>query len=153
MLLGGLLGVLLAGVAIALAAQRYSLRHYDHVAIMKTLGASPSSIDSLFLMIFLVVGLCSTLLGSVVGYLAQTGIVSILAPFIPIELPSPGWRPIWLGMVTGFVCLLSFALPPLLKLRSTEPVRVIRRDLVPATLNNRLSYVAALLGTIGLMWW
>ena len=153
LLLGGLLGVLLAGVAIALAAQRYSLRHYDHVAIMKTLGASPSSIDSLFLMIFLVVGLCSTLLGSVVGYLAQTGIVSILAPFIPIELPSPGWRPIWLGMVTGFVCLLSFALPPLLKLRSTEPVRVIRRDLVPATLNNRLSYVAALLGTIGLMWW
>ena len=153
LLLGGLLGVLLAGVAIALAAQRYSLRHYDHVAIMKTLGASPSSIDSLFLMIFLVVGLCSTLLGSVVGYLAQTGIASILAPFIPIELPSPGWRPIWLGMVTGFVCLLSFALPPLLKLRSTEPVRVIRRDLVPATLNNRLSYVAALLGTIGLMWW
>ena len=153
LLLGGLLGVLLAGVAIALAAQRYSLRHYDHVAIMKTLGASPSSIDSLFLMIFLVVGLCSTLLGSVVGYLAQTGIASILAPFIPIELPNPGWRPIWLGMVTGFVCLLSFALPPLLKLRSTEPVRVIRRDLAPATLNNRLSYVAALLGTIGLMWW
>jgi putative ABC transport system permease protein len=153
LLLGGLLGVLLAGVAIALAAQRYSLRHYDHVAIMKTLGASPSSIDSLFLMIFLVVGLCSTLLGSVVGYLAQTGIASILAPFIPIELPNPGWRPIWLGMVTGFVCLLSFALPPLLKLRSTEPARVIRRDLVPATLNNRLSYVAALLGTIGLMWW
>ena len=153
LLLGGLLGVLLAGVAIALAAQRYSLRHYDHVAIMKTLGASPSSIDSLFLMIFLAVGLCSTLLGSLVGYLVQTGIAGILAPFIPIELPEPGWRPIWLGMVTGLVCLLSFALPPLLKLRSTEPVRVIRRDLAPATLNNRLSHLAALLGTLGLMWW
>jgi putative ABC transport system permease protein len=153
LLLGGLLGVLLAGVAIALAAQRYSLRHYDHVAILKTLGASPGSIDSLFLLIFLIVGLASTLLGSAIGFAAQMGIAQILAPYIPIELPNPGWRPIWLGLVTGLVCLLSFALPPLLKLRATEPVRVIRRDLPPANLNNRLAYVAALLGTIGLMWW
>ena len=153
LLLGGLLGVLLAGVAIALAAQRYALRHYDHVAILKTLGASPGSIDSLFLLIFIIVGLASTLLGSAIGFGAQLGIAEILAPYIPIELPNPGWRPIWLGLVTGLVCLLSFALPPLLKLRATEPVRVIRRDLPPANLSNRLAYVAALLGTIGLMWW
>ncbi|MFT7132496.1 MAG: putative ABC transport system permease protein [Cyclobacteriaceae bacterium] len=153
LLLGGLLGVLLAGVAIALSAQRYSLRHYDHVAIMKTLGASPGNIDSLFLMIFLAVGVFSTLVGSLIGFGAQSLIATILAPFIPIELPNPGWRPIWLGLVTGMVCLLSFALPPLLKLRATDPVRVIRRDLAPASLNDRLSYGAALLGTIGLMWW
>ncbi|MFT6011889.1 MAG: putative ABC transport system permease protein [Candidatus Azotimanducaceae bacterium] len=153
LLLGGLLGVLLAGVAIALSAQRYSLRHYDHVAIMKTLGASPGNIDSLFLVIFVTVGLFSTLVGSVIGFGAQSLIASILAPFIPIELPSPGWRPIWLGLVTGMVCLLSFALPPLLKLRATEPARVIRRDLAPTNLNDRLTYGAALLGTIGLMWW
>ncbi|MEO2175805.1 MAG: FtsX-like permease family protein [bacterium] len=153
LLLGGLLGVILAGVAIALSAQRYALRHYDHVAILKTLGATPNGIDSLFLVIFIVMGIFATFAGSAIGYVTQMGIVSLLQPFIPIELPAPGTRPIWLGLVTGFVCLLSFALPPLLKLRSTEPVRVIRRDLEDANVSSRLSYGLGILGTVGLMRW
>lgn len=153
LLLGGLLGVVLAGVAIALSAQRYSLRHYDHVAILKTLGATPNTIDRIFLVIFLTLGAAATLFGSAVGYGAQTGIVAILGPYIPIELPAPGMRPIWLGLVTGFVCLLSYALPPLLRLRATEPIRVIRRDLTDPSTTDRLTYAAAVAGTIGLMWW
>ena len=153
LLLGGLLGVVLAGVAIALAAQRYSLRHYDHVAILKTLGATPAGIDSIFIIILLLLGLVATLLGSVVGFFIQTGITSIMYPWIPVELPAPGLRGVWLGLITGFICLLSFALPPLLKLRTTDPVRVIRRDMNPGEVSSRLTYSFAVLGTIGLMWW
>ncbi len=153
MLLGGLLGVILAGVAIALAAQRYALRHYDHVAILKTLGATPDSIDSIFVVMFVLLGTLATMLGSGIGYFAQTAAVQILAPLIPIELPAPGMQPVWLGMVTGFICLLSFALPPLLKLRKTDPVRVIRREIGDASIADRSTYLFAIVGTIGLMWW
>ena len=153
LLLGGLLGVILAGVAIALSAQRYSLRHYDHVAILKTLGATPNVIDGLFLVIFIVLGLIATVAGSMLGYLVQIGIVSLLQPLIPVELPPPGAKPVWLGLVTGFICLLSFALPPLFKLRSTSPVRVIRRDFEESGVTNRLAYGAGILGTLVLMWW
>ena len=153
LLLGGLLGVILAGVAIALSAQRYSLRHYDHVAIMKTLGATPNTIDRTFLVIFVLVGAAGTLGGTVLGYLVQTLIVDLLSPWIPVELPAPGLRPIWLGAVTGFVCLMSFALPPLLRLRHIEPVRVIRRDLAQPGVGHRLTYGMAVPGTLALMWW
>lgn len=153
LLLGGLLGVVLAGVAIALSAQRYSLRHYDHVAVLKTLGATPNNIDGMFTVIFCTLGIVATLIGSAVGFVVQVGVVAILDPYIPIELPSPGLRPIWLGLVTGFVCLLAYALPPLLRLRATEPVRVIRRDLEDPSATDRLTYGAAIAGTIGLMWW
>jgi putative ABC transport system permease protein len=153
LLLGGLLGVILAGVAIALAAQRYALRHYDHVAILKTLGATPNRIDFIFFVMFIVLGVLATLIGSGIGYGVQIIAVKILEPLIPIELPSPGMRPVWLGLVTGFVCLLSFALPPLLKLRKTVPVRVIRRDLDDSDVRDYMAYIFGIAGTIGLMWW
>ncbi len=153
LLLGSLLGVVLAGVAIALAAQRYSLRHYDHVAIMKTLGATPRSVDMIFITIFVTLGSTATLFGAAIGYGMQMGVAKILAPYIPIELPEPSMRPVLLGLVTGFVCLLSFALPPLLKLRSIDPVRVIRRDLGDASAAGMMTYSFAVLGTLGLMWW
>ena len=153
LLLGGLLGVVLAGVAIALSAQRYSTRHFDHVAILKTLGATPVNIDSLFFFIFMVIGLTATAVGSLVGYLMQVGVITVLGPLIPVELPLPGVKPIWVGMITGMICLLSFAFPPLQKLRSADPMRVIRRDVEPSRINDALAYLAGGAGTLALMWW
>lgn len=153
LLLGSLLGLLLAGVATALAAHRYSLRHYDHVAILKTLGATPRTIDSLYSLIFLALGLAAALLGAGVGYAVQFGIVAVLASYIPIDLPPPSLGPILLGLATGCICLLAFALPPLLRLRATAPARVIRRELDRAGASHRASYLFAALGALGLIWW
>jgi putative ABC transport system permease protein len=153
LLLGGLLGVLLAGVAIALSAHRYSKRHLDHVAILKTLGATPAGVDGIFIIIFVVLGVVATALGSGVGFAAQAGVVAVLSPFIPIELPAPGIRPVLIGSVTGFICLFAFALPPILKLRRTEPIRVIRRESGPTSLSDGITYLFGIGGSIGLMWW
>ncbi len=153
LLLGSLLGVVLAGVAIALAAQRYSLRHYDHVAILKTLGATPTMVDQTFTLIFVILGVTATMLGALIGYGMQFGVATILDPYIPVELPEPSLRPVLLGLTTGFICLLSFALPPLLKLRAVDPVRVIRRDFGETSMADRMTYSFAVLGTLGLMWW
>ena len=59
LLLGGLLGVLLAGIAVGLSAHRYAQRHFDHVGVLKTLGATPTQILRGFMSLLLMVGLAA----------------------------------------------------------------------------------------------
>ena len=153
LLLGGLLGVVLAGLSIALAAQRYAFRHFDHVAILKTMGATTRGIDSIFIVVILVLCIMGSFLGILVGYLVQAGIAVILDPLIPVSLPAPSLRGMFIGPLTGFICLFSFALPPLLKLRSIEPLRVIRRDFTGTTISRLITYAFAGCGILSLMYW
>ncbi len=153
LLLGGLLGVLLAGVAVALSAHRYAQRHYDHVAILKTLGATPNQILRAFLLLLSVVGAVAVALGLLLGTGLHLGIVAALASVVPVALPMPSPRPFLLGAATGFICALAFALPPLLHLHRISPMRVIRRDLGAAPASQIASYVAAGAGSLGLLLW
>ena len=139
LLLGGLLAVLLAGVAVALAAHRYARRHFDHVGVLKTLGATPRVILRNFLGVLLLVGSLGVLVGLLTGNLLQQAVLLYVNDLIPGELPAAGLRPYLLGAITGFICLLSFALPPLLALRDISPMRVIRRDLVEGDLAGTLT--------------
>jgi len=153
LLLGGLLGVLLAGVAVALSAHRYARRHYDHVGILKTLGATPSQIMWGYVILLLVIGTSAVLLGLLVGSALHVVIVELVRSLIPVELPMPSARPFLLGAATGFICALAFALPPLLHLKNISPMRVIRRDLGGAPPSQYLSYGAAIAGSLGLLIW
>jgi len=153
LLLGGLLGVLLAGVAVALSAHRYARRHYDHVAILKTLGATPAQILRGFLLLLSLVGAVAVVLGLIAGTGAHLAMVAVLQTIMPVTLPLPSARPFLLGAVTGFICAVAFAVPPLLHLYRISPMRVIRRDLGAPPASQVLSYVAAGAGSLGLLIW
>ena len=58
-----------------------------------------------------------------------------------------------MGSLTAIICLLSFALPPLLSLRKTSPLRVLRKDLDDNTLSARLPYGIGLAGSLVLILW
>ncbi|MDP6187118.1 MAG: ABC transporter permease, partial [Pseudomonadales bacterium] len=75
LLLGGLLGVLLAGIAVGLSAHRYAQRHFDHVGVLKTLGATPTQILRGFMSLLLMVGLAAIGLGLLLGSLLHVAIV------------------------------------------------------------------------------
>ncbi len=153
LLLGGLLAVLLAGVAVALSANRYADRHSDHVAILKTLGATPRQIQFGALCLLAIIGLVSVSLGLVMGGLLHLVILEVLHSMLLVDLPPPGLKPWVVGSVTGFVCLFSFAMPPLLRLGSISPLRVIRRDLKGTPIARRVSYVTGAAGAMGLLIW
>lgn len=153
LLLGGLLAVLLAGIAVALAAHRYARRHFDHVAVLKTLGSPPSQILASYVSVLLLVALFAIPVGLLVGYLLHAGIVWVLKALLPITLPAAGLAPYLLGAVTGLICAVSFALPALLHLRNVSPMNVIRRDLGAAPPSRFVSMGFAFVGFLTLLVW
>ncbi|MGB4248232.1 MAG: FtsX-like permease family protein [Pseudohongiellaceae bacterium] len=153
LLLGSLFAVLLAGVAIALTARRYAERHFDYVAILKTLGCTSGQIMSLYLSIQIVLVLVAIVIGSGLGWAIHALILQALSAVLAIELPPAGLTPYIIGSMTAVICLLSFALPPLLALRKTSPLRVLRKDLDDNSLSARLPYGFGLAGTLTLILW
>ena len=153
LLLGGLLAVILAGIAVALSANRYAKRHYDHVSVLKTLGATPGEIQWGYFGVLTVLGVVGVVLGLLLGTGIHLGIVQLLATYLPSNLPLPGTRPLWLGAATGFICLIAFALPPLLALKNISPMRAVRRDLSVTTTSGLITYGLGTCGALTLLVW
>jgi len=129
LLLAGIVGVLLAGVAIAIAAQQFSLRHIDQVALMKSLGASANKIRFLYVVQLLVLAFFAAIVGLLLGEIIQRLVTATLASLFPVVLGRASIAAYGTGVLTGFVCLLFFALPPLWHLPTIPPIKILRREL------------------------
>lgn len=144
LLLASLLGIALACAAIGIAAQRYSERHYDVVAMLKTFGASAKQIRQIFALHLGLVTFVGVLLGLLGGVCLDFGL-SFLLPTEMQQYPAPMLRPILLGIATGVISAIMFSAYPLLKLLSIPPLRVINRDLQGVTLGSWLHVLLSLL--------
>lgn len=129
LMLAGVLGVLLAATAVAVATRLYSQRHFDSIAIFKTLGASIQQVKVIYLFQLVLIAVFSILIGIVVGGTMQFLAVKVMAEYLPANLPSVGYKPIVMAILTGFICALMFSIPSLLKLFAVPPLRVLRRNL------------------------
>ncbi|WP_397475672.1 ABC transporter permease [Pusillimonas sp.] len=148
-----LLTVVIAAVAVALAARRFSRRHRDGVAVMRCMGAPRRQLAAMFCVELLLLALCAASLGVVVAYLIQAGLAQLVASLLDVDLPRPSWRPAWHGYVASLLMLAGFVLPPLASLYRVPPMRVLRQtqgDWAPRT---AVAYGAGLLSFYLLAWW
>ena len=123
-----LLTALLAAVAIAMAAHRYTRRHLDGCAALRCLGASRRTLRALFVLEFVGLGIVGGACGVALGFAGHLMLLRWLGNLIDVALPYPGPLPGVEGIAAGLVLLLGFALPPLLPLTQVPPVRVLRRE-------------------------
>lgn len=144
--------VLIAGVAIAMSARRYSERHYDMTAMLKCLGARERDVLLLYLVQFAIIGLSGSALGCAAGYGLQEAIAVLIRSLLPRGLAAPGPFALLVGTGAGLLVLFGFALPPLLRLKRLPPLRVLRRDLEPLPVGAWLVYGLAAL-TLGVLLW
>ncbi len=145
--LAALASVVLAAAALALAVRRFTLRHLDGCAVMRSLGASQKQLFYLYLYYFIVLGIVASTIGSLIGFAAQQVLTQWLTGIVDTELPWPDALPAVQGVMVGLVLLLGFALPPVLNLRSVPALRVLRRDI---GLSNTHSVAGYVLGLIAL---
>jgi len=147
-----LAAIVLSGVAIAMAARRYSERHFDMSAMLRCLGASQRDLLGLYLPQLIVLAVLASGAGCLLGWLAQHGLLYLLAELLPAAPSGTRLWPVVAGFATGVITLGGFALPPVMRLRSVPPLRVLRRDLLPLPARAWLVYGAAVASVIALMW-
>jgi len=147
-----LAAIVLAGVAVAMAARRYSERHFDMSAMLRCMGATQRDLLGLYLPQLLVIGLLASAVGCILGWVAQYGLLYLLAGLLPATPSAPHAWPVFAGFATGLITLAGFALPPVMRLKDVPPLRVLRRDLLPLPSRAWLIYGAALCAIVAVMW-
>ena len=145
--LTAIISLLLSAVAVAMSARRYAHRRMDTVALMKSLGATQQFVISVALVQLIMLGLLGVVSGSVVGFVAEDLMSRILTDLLQGDLPNPGLRPVILASGSALVLLLGFALPSLIQLRNTPPLRVLRHDAMPPP-PSRILVTGAALGAV-----
>jgi putative ABC transport system permease protein len=149
-----LLAAMLAAVAVATAARRFSQRRIDSCAVLRCLGLRPRDLVGLFALQFAWVGCIGCVAGVLAGSALHLVIVRALTGLLPTQLPAASIVPALQAFACGWALLGGFALAPVMRLRGVPPLRVLRRDLAawpdePAA----LVYAIAAATFAGLLLW
>ena len=153
LLLAGSIGVVLAGIALALASHHFAAGQTRQVALLKSWGISASRVRSLYLQQSLWLGLAGSLAGLVVGYLFHELLISIVREWLPIALPAAGMRPWITGLATGLLCLGGFTLPALWHLPAQSPLAVLRQDVLVKPVSAAVRGLFGIGAVAGLLLW
>lgn len=151
--LTALISLLLSVAAIAIAAHRHALRHYDQAALLRCLGATTRQLRTLYAVQLLTLGLLGSLLGVAIGALMQQALAGMILPDAVTRLPALGWKPVGVAVVSGLLALAGASLPALMRLVRVPPLRVLRRDLPPLPLSAWISATTSASALLVLIAW
>jgi putative ABC transport system permease protein len=129
--LTAVISLLLSAVAIAMSARRFAHRRMDTVALMKSLGASQRFVISAAAVQLVMLGIAGVAIGSIIGFAVEEVLTRMLSGMIQGDLPEVGLAPVGLAIGAALILLVGFALPSLIQLRNTPPLRVLRHDAMP----------------------
>ncbi|MDP2266636.1 MAG: ABC transporter permease, partial [Thiobacillus sp.] len=137
--LTALVSLLLSVAAIAIAAHRHALRHYDQAALLRCFGATTAQLRTLYAVQLLTLGVLGSLIGVAIGALMQQALAGLVLPDAVTRLPSLGLAPVGVAILSGLLALAGASLPALMRLIRVPPLRVLRRELPPLPLGAWIS--------------
>ena len=150
--LTALLSALLAGVAIALAAQQYARRKTGEVALLRALGTPRRRVFGLLLGTLAALAVPALALGVALALSLAQGawlFAGRLFAGTPTELPL---LPVLAAAGIGLAVLAGFTLPPLARLAEVSPVAVFRDSMARRVRRFDALYLVPLLVALALVW-
>ncbi len=150
--MASLLAVILAGAGIALSSYSLTQHETPAVAVLKTMGASRRQILKRYLNQLFFSATIAAILGALMGYFIQLFLASYLQEFIGQTLPSAGWWPVVVGVLTAWIMVLGFSAPHLLRLINTSPVQILQGQSPQAKTSLIFSAFALSAAVLLLMW-
>lgn len=150
--LTAVISLLLSAVAIAMSARRFAHKRMDTVALMKSLGASQQFVIATASIQLVILGVLGVIVGSAVGFAMEAMVTTMLADIIQGDLPPVGATPVLLASGSALILLIGFALPSLIQLRNTPPLRVLRHDEMPPPPSRLLVAGTALIAVAAMLY-
>ncbi|MGX5173581.1 ABC transporter permease [Aliikangiella sp. IMCC44653] len=150
--LSTLLTMILLGLTVALAANRYAHRQFDLSALMRCFGLNRAQVFSVFSFILIFVCVTGIALGASFGILFEAVLVESFAESVVKQLPAANYKVLLLPFVAATLLLFGFAFPSLLQIQSVPPMRVLRRQLAPMSLKSWGVYALAAATLVFVMW-
>ncbi|MEE9334919.1 MAG: FtsX-like permease family protein [Granulosicoccaceae bacterium] len=150
--LASVVTVLLAGAAIALAVRQFALRQADASAVVRTLGASRANVVTWLSLRLLLICVAASLIGILVGFVAQLLLADLMKTWFSLALPAPSWRPPVIGMLTALAAVAGFGLLPVIKAGRVPVMRVLQRDYSGLQTNPWLTLLFGLVAALLVVW-
>lgn len=130
--------LLLGCIGVASSAHLYVKEKVKQVAILRCIGASGRESAGIYLIQLLGMAVPASILGALLGSVFQFLLPSLVADFLPVSVEAGvSFKSIMLGIVTGVLTAMVFALPPLLRITDISPLQVLRADLSSPTSKSR----------------
>lgn len=129
LLMAASIAVLLSGVAIAISARSFAAKQVDQVALFKSLGLGRWQLRYIYGFQLLLLGLVATVVGLIIAEALQKFIVYMLTDLLPLALLPADGSAYGVAILTGFISLIGFVVPPLWFLPAVPPVKVLRREI------------------------
>ena len=153
LLLAGSIGVVLAGIALALASHHFAAGQTRQVALLKSWGIAASRVRSLYLQQSLWLGVGGSAIGLLVGFAFSEILIAVVREWLPISLPMAGIRPWITGLATGLLCLAGFTLPAIWHLPAQSPLAVLRDDVQVEPVSSVARGLLGIAAVAALLFW
>jgi len=125
----GLSALLIGGIGIGNGTRAHLETRIKTIAVLKTLGATPGTIERMFLCQITLVGVLGTMLGLLLGMVAPFAVMPMLSSLLPFSVqPVLSLTGIFVPLLFGLLVTFVFALWPL-----GEAVRSSALELFRAT--------------------